>query len=100
MNTLVRQFEDKLETIKAWRHHMHKHPELSLEEAKTARFIADLVKSWGGEVKLAEIVDGYSGLEHTLPTFPTQADALRLMAFSGITYTPTTLVAYGEQFPE
>ena len=49
---------------------------------------------------ITEIVDGYSGLEHTLPTFPTQADALRLMAFSGITYTPTTLVAYGGPWGE
>ena len=49
---------------------------------------------------ITEIVDGYSGLEHTLPTFPTQPDALRLMAFSGITYTPTTLVAYGGPWGE
>ena len=46
MNALVNEFKDRLETIKAWRHHLHKHPELSLEEAKTAKYIADLVKSW------------------------------------------------------
>ena len=50
MNALVKEFEGRVETIKAWRHHLHKHPELSLEEANTARYIADLVKSWGYEV--------------------------------------------------
>ena len=50
MNALVNEFKDRLETIKAWRHHLHKHPELSLEEAKTAKYIADLVRSWGYEV--------------------------------------------------
>ena len=33
MNTLVNEFKGRLETIKAWRHYLHKHPELSLEEA-------------------------------------------------------------------
>ena len=50
MKALVKEFENRLEQIKGWRHHLHKHPELSLEEEHTARFIADLVKSWGYEV--------------------------------------------------
>ena len=50
MNALVNEFKGRLETIKAWRHHLHKHPELSLEEAKTAKYIADLVRSWGYDV--------------------------------------------------
>ncbi len=50
MNAVVKEFEGRLDTIKGWRHHLHKHPELSLEEAETARYIADLVKSWGYEV--------------------------------------------------
>jgi imidazolonepropionase-like amidohydrolase len=49
---------------------------------------------------ITEIVDGYSGLEHTLPTFPTQPDALRLLAFAGTVYTPTILVAYGGPWAE
>ena len=47
MNPLVDDFKGRLETIKAWRHHFHKHPELSLEEAGTAKYIVDLVGSWG-----------------------------------------------------
>ncbi len=50
MNALVKEFEGRLEQIAGWRHHLHKHPELSSEEENTARFIADLVKSWGYDV--------------------------------------------------
>ena len=50
MNALVKDFEGRSEQLKGWRHHLHKHPELSLAEEKTERFIADLVKSWGYDV--------------------------------------------------
>ena len=50
MNAIVKEFEAKLETIQAWRHHMHQHPELSFEEVNTSKYIADLVRSWGYEV--------------------------------------------------
>jgi hippurate hydrolase len=50
MNAIVKEFEARLETITAWRHHLHQHPELSFEEVNTSRYIADLVKSWGYEV--------------------------------------------------
>jgi hypothetical protein len=50
MNALVKAFETRLETIKAWRHHLHQHPELSFEEVNTSRYIADLVKAWGYDV--------------------------------------------------
>ena len=47
MTALVNEFNSRLEAIKAWRHHLHKHPELSLAESETARYIADLVR--GGD---------------------------------------------------
>ena len=50
MNALVQEFRTTLETTKAWRHHLHRHPELSLEERETAKYIAALAKDWGYEV--------------------------------------------------
>ena len=50
MNAIVKDFEARLDTIKAWRHHLHQHPELSFDEVNTSRYIADLVKSWGYDV--------------------------------------------------
>ncbi|HSA54145.1 MAG TPA: amidohydrolase family protein [Gemmatimonadaceae bacterium] len=51
-------------------------------------------------MNLTEILDGYSGHEHTIPTFPLQSDFIRLMAESKLTYTPTILVAYGAPWAE
>lgn len=50
MKQLIGDFEARLETLKSWRHHLHQHPELSLEERHTARYIADLASSWGYDV--------------------------------------------------
>jgi hippurate hydrolase len=57
MNALVTEIRSRVETIKAWRHHLHKHPELSRDEKHTAQYIAGLVRSWGYDV--SEEVGGY-----------------------------------------
>lgn len=52
------------------------------------------------KMNVTEAIDGYSGHEHTIPTFPLQADLIRLLAESGIAYTPTIIVAYGAPWGE
>jgi amidohydrolase len=39
------------EKLTAWRHEIHSHPELSFEETRTAKFVADHLKSLGLEVQ-------------------------------------------------
>lgn len=34
-----------------WRRHLHRHPELSFHEHETAKMVADLLESWGLEVR-------------------------------------------------
>lgn len=46
-------------------------------------------------MNLSLMQDGYAGLEHTLPISPLFNDVVELGRFSGITYTPTLIVAYG-----
>jgi imidazolonepropionase-like amidohydrolase len=52
------------------------------------------------EMNLTEAIDGYSGHEHSLPAFPLHSDMIRVFAESGLTYTPTILVAYGGPWAE
>jgi Tol biopolymer transport system component len=52
------------------------------------------------KMNVTEAIDGYSGHEHTIPTFPLQGDLLKLIVESGITYTPTIIVAYGGPWAE
>ncbi|MGH7678465.1 MAG: amidohydrolase family protein [Gemmatimonadaceae bacterium] len=52
------------------------------------------------KMTLTEMTDGYSGHEHTITTFPNQADFVRLLAESKTVYTPTILVTYGGPWAE
>ncbi|NNF28744.1 MAG: amidohydrolase family protein [Gemmatimonadetes bacterium] len=49
---------------------------------------------------LAETLDGYPGLEHSIPIYPVYGDYVKLFVESGRTYTPTLLVSYGGPWAE
>lgn len=49
---------------------------------------------------MTEAMDGYAGIEHTLPIAPMYKDAIQLFAASGTTWTPTLLVQYGGPWAE
>lgn len=51
MSSIVSKLEENRSQIEQWFEHMHRHPELSMNEEKTAQYIADLVKNWGFEVE-------------------------------------------------
>jgi len=52
------------------------------------------------KLDLTHALDGFSGNEHALPIVPLFKDVAEVFARSGITYTPTLLVAYGGPFGE
>ncbi len=49
---------------------------------------------------LTETIDGYPGLEHSLPIYPVFDDYVKLFAETGRVYTPTLLVSYGGPWAE
>ena len=49
---------------------------------------------------LSLAIDGYAGLEHSLPVYPIYRDVVELFAGTGIAYTPTLLVSYGGPWAE
>src|SRR6185503_12954544 len=49
---------------------------------------------------MTEAMDGYAGIEHTLPIAPMYKDAIEMFAKSGTTWTPTLLVQYGGPWAE
>jgi len=49
---------------------------------------------------MTEAMDGYAGIEHTLPIAPLYKDVLQLLANSGTTWTPTLIVQYGGPWAE
>ena len=52
------------------------------------------------KMDLTHAMDGFSGNEHSLPTTPIYDDVVQLFARTGITYTPTLLVAFGGPFAQ
>lgn len=49
MNAIVKQFDPK--ELGEWFEHMHRNPELSMKEDKTAAFIAAKLRDWGYDVE-------------------------------------------------
>ena len=52
------------------------------------------------KLDLTHALDGFSGNEHALPIVPLYKDVVEIFARSGISYTPTLLVAYGGPWAE
>ncbi|MBW5444694.1 amidohydrolase [Cohnella sp. CFH 77786] len=59
----------------AWRRHLHRYPELSFKEYETSRMIADLLESWGLEVKRG--VGGTGVVARLTGSLPGRCIALR-----------------------
>lgn len=51
MTTILEALEADHAQMSEWFEHIHRHPELSMQEEQTARYIADLVGQWGYEVE-------------------------------------------------
>ena len=47
------------------------------------------------QLEMTHAVDGFAGNEHNIPITPIHDDVIRLLAASGISYTPTLSVLYG-----
>jgi Tol biopolymer transport system component len=52
------------------------------------------------KLDLTHAIDGYPGIEHSLPITPIYGDVTELFVKSGVTHTPTLLVSYGGPFGE
>ncbi|PIE54480.1 MAG: peptidase M20 [Dethiosulfovibrio peptidovorans] len=50
--TIREKAQERLESIASWRHHFHKHPELSLHEVKTAAQIASILEDMGYDTQI------------------------------------------------
>ena len=68
--------------------------------AKEQRITPTLEGGLDIKKNMTEAMDGYAGIEHTLPIAPMYKDAIQLFSTSGTTWTPTLLVQYGGPWAE
>ena len=62
MNKILETLEAEREELADWRHDFHMHPELGLEETRTAGIVAQKLRSWGIEVTEHVGVTGVVGV--------------------------------------
>jgi amidohydrolase len=94
MNTREQTLQSLYDDMVGWRRHLHKHPELSFHEYETSRMIADLLESWGLEVRRGVAGTGVVGkLVGSLPgrTIALRADidALAIQDAKDCSYSST-----------
>jgi hippurate hydrolase len=92
----VSDFEPMEAELTGIRHHLHANPELSFEEAETARFVAEKLESWGyevtrnvgghGVVARLSAGEGQKGI-----AIRADMDALPIVEESGLTYASQAL---------
>ncbi len=84
--------------MKAWRHHIHAHPETAFEESATSAFVADKLRSFGLEVHTGLAKTGVVGVLRSgrseaseMRTIGLRADldALHIQEKSGVTHAST-----------
>src|SRR5690242_2407163 len=51
MTGIISALEAERPLTEQWFEHMHRHPELSMQEQHTAAYLADRVREWGYEVE-------------------------------------------------
>ena len=69
---------------------------------KASRELRMMPTTEGGADTKANItygIDGFSGIEHAFPVAPIYDDLIQFVARTGITYTPTLVVAFGAALP-
>ncbi|HTE44222.1 MAG TPA: amidohydrolase family protein [Gemmatimonadaceae bacterium] len=88
------------ETIKQYMAGDRRTRQLILMAAREQHLTPTLEGGLDFKKNLTEALDGYAGVEHTLPIAPLYKDVLQLFANSGTTWTPTLIVQYGGPWAE
>jgi len=71
-----------------------------IQAAREMRIMPTTEGSLNFKQNIGETIDGYSGLEHSLPIYPVYGDVVELFTQMKRTYTPTLLVSYGGPWAE
>jgi hypothetical protein len=108
----IRSLEDARDVVRRYSEFYHTNTikQYQAGDRKVRQWIAMAVREQGlmatleggldFKKNMTEAMDGYTGIEHTLPIAPQYKDAVQLFAQSGTTWTPTLLVEYGGPWAE
>ncbi|HTI65778.1 MAG TPA: amidohydrolase family protein [Gemmatimonadaceae bacterium] len=98
----LRQYSEffNTETIKQYMTGDRRVRQLLIQAAREQHLTPTLEGGLDFKKNMTEAMDGYMGIEHTLPIAPLYKDVTTLLATSGTTWTPTLIVQYGGPWAE
>jgi CubicO group peptidase (beta-lactamase class C family)/imidazolonepropionase-like amidohydrolase len=97
----LRRYRDEYGTvyIKSYQTGTRQQRQWLVEAARELGLMPTTEGGADGKEDITHIIDGFSGLEHAIPEAPIHDDVVQLMARTGITNTPTLVVAFGGALP-
>lgn len=108
----IKSLKDAKDVLRRYTEHYHTHTikQYMVGDRKVRQWVIMASKELGltptleggldFRKNLTEAIDGYAGTEHSFPIAPLYEDVIKVLAESGITYTPTLLVQYGGPWTE
>ncbi len=99
---ILKQYSEyyNTKTIKMYLTGNRQHRQWIIQAAKEQNLMPTTEGGLDFKLNLTNLIDGYPGHEHAFPIYPLYKDFTTAVAASGMTYTPTLLVAYGGPWAE
>jgi Tol biopolymer transport system component len=99
---ILKQYSEyyNTKTIKMYLTGNRQHRQWIIQAAKEQQLMPTTEGGLDFKLNMTNLIDGYSGHEHSFPIYPLYKDFTTAVAGSGMTYTPTLLVSYGGPWAE
>jgi Tol biopolymer transport system component/imidazolonepropionase-like amidohydrolase len=99
---VLKRYSDyyRVDTVKLYMSGNRKQRQWLLQACQALELLPTTEGGLDYKLNMTHAMDGYTGLEHSLPITPIYGDVLRLFVETQITYTPTLLVSYGGPWAE
>jgi imidazolonepropionase-like amidohydrolase/Tol biopolymer transport system component len=99
---ILRQYSEyyNTKTIKMYLTGNRQHRQWIIQACREQQLMPTTEGGLDFKLNMTNLIDGYSGHEHSLPIFPLYKDVVTAVAEAKMTYTPTLLVAYGGPWAE
>ncbi|MGD8817363.1 MAG: amidohydrolase family protein, partial [Acidobacteriota bacterium] len=99
---VLRRYSDyyRTQTIKMYMAGNRQQRQWIITAARNQRLMPTTEGGLDFKYNLTMLIDGYPGQEHSFPITPLYKDVVEFVAETGMTYTPTMLVAYGGPWAE
>jgi Tol biopolymer transport system component len=99
---ILKQYSEyyNTKTIKMYLTGNRQHRQWIIQAAKEQSLMPTTEGGLDFRLNMTNLIDGYSGHEHSIPIYPLYKDMATAIAEAKMTYTPTLLVSYGGPWAE